>query len=245
MLAVLSTGSTDMATGVKFISDGGVTQLTEQFRHFCLQTKGSVTLGAPFTSSVSGMSYISGPGATITIPDVTGYPPILALYSTVPVTYYTAALSGSNWVFQIVGEFGSAQGAVVNWYSFIPTPNVSPDNYGLIVRAADGSLVYHSSYKSMRVTWALSGNTEADASVGLPSGTYAVALCLQSMRVTAPVPAGTWRVNLFARMVQTNGNVVTSNFKQYVQVTYSAFPSYATEANYPDWSVLAIDVTNY
>jgi hypothetical protein len=236
-----------MPAGMIVYSDYGTIQLTDEVINFALLYKGTSATGPSRSSGLTGFTYFTGPCVDIDIPNTLGYPPLFAIYCTVPLTIFECTLVGGNWRFTVMGEYGTAPGAATfEWFAYGPTPNAVPGgNFGLEVRRADGVLAFHSGYSAMRVRWQQGGNGGYTLNT-LPAGRkYAIAVIQLKQEWTAPFPAGVWTVNKSTSAVRslTNGFEVT--VPKTTEVRYSAQPTWTGSRSYPDWNYICLDVTNF
>lgn len=225
----------------------GNIQITNDLVNFSLVAKGSVTLGAPGSGSLTGMTWTSGPQAAILVPNTLGYPPVLAIVTSVPLAIFEATLVGGNWRYAFVAEYDTTPGAItIDWFAFGEVANASPVHFtGMAIYRPDGRLVFKSDDKPMRVVGFIQSDTGSSIT-NLPGGRkYAVAHVQQYMQITAPIPAGVWSVYHFNSAVRSlsNGAQVTS--PKTVDVRYSGQPSWTSNLTYPGYKYLVIDVTGY
>ncbi|MCE7762959.1 hypothetical protein GQL56_09930 [Pseudomonas putida] len=129
-----------MPAGLQVINDNGILQVDESFKNMVLTQKGTVTLSRP--SGVGAVPYQAAAYATIAYP-VSARQPVLALRSNALVCY----LANDNG-FTV---FGSASGAI-DYYIFDQIGfGTSAGNIGLQVFDANGSEVFNSNNKYMKV----------------------------------------------------------------------------------------------
>lgn len=238
-----------MPAGFLARTDTGNIQITDDLVNFGLVAKGSVTLGAARTGSLTGMTWTQGPSADILVPNSLGYPPVLAIVTSVPLAIFDTTLVGGNWRYTVVGEYDTTPGAItIEWFAFGEVANASPAHFtGLAVYRADGRMVFKSDDKPMRVSGFMTGSGPGTVTLNtLPGGRkYAVALVQQYMQITAPVPAGVWSVFHFNTAVQALSNGAQISNRKTVDVRYSNQPSWSGNLTYSDWKYLVIDVTGY
>jgi hypothetical protein len=236
-----------MPAGLLARTPTGNIQITNDLVNFGLVAKGTATLGATRTGSITGMTWTSGQAVDILVPNTLGYPPILAIVASVPLAIFDSTLVGGNWRCTLVAEYDTAPGAItIEWFAFGEIANAPPAHFtGLAVYRPDGRLVFKSDDKPMRVVGFIQSETGSSVG-GLPGGRkYAVAHVQQYMQITAPIPAGTWSVYHFnsAVVAQTNGAQVTT--PKTVDVRYSSQPSWSGNITYPGYRYLVLDVTGY
>lgn len=232
-----------MPAGFEARTNTGYIQIIDSLTNYVLLSKGTVVLDAGRTSGITGMTWWSGSMADILIPNTLGYPPIIAFYSEAPISVMSYVLDGANWRVQIVGPYGvNYNGWGVQYFVFGPTPNSAPNNYGLEVRRADGSLAYHSAYFPLKVVGQVidGANQSYNYGAGRKYGFVAVQT---SQQWTAPLPAGTWLVNVLSSMMQSYSDGVTKSFQKNTEVRYSAQPTWTSGYDYPSSNFLVVDLT--
>ncbi len=237
-----------MPAGIEIKNESGYLQITDAFKNFVMIDKGTVSLGgAAWSPSLGGGTYTYGAHAQISIPNTTGYPPLLAFRCTVYIAIFRTRLVSGNWVFDIVSQLGGNYSTTIEWFAFSETPNVAPDSFGVEIRNAAGELAFHSSYKQLVVGDYQSQAAGHSGSVTLPSGrTLALAILSPLWEWSPQVPAGTWQQFLLGSAIRTTG-VRTGNLipnLQYGQVYQPANFGWGGGTS-GQWSLLALDVTNY
>lgn len=239
-----------MTAGVTIYNSSGYIQVTDIAPNFVLHQKGAVQLSGtawmPGSGGGIGGTLQFGSHAAITVPNTLGYPPLIAFRCAREVALYRTRLEGGNWVFHMVSRLGQNATDWIEWWTFGPTPNAVPSNYGLEVRNSAGVLMYHSGYQPLRVadfqmqTWGSSGN------FSIPEGrVLAIAPLSVQESWSQQLPAGTWQQMLFGTALCTNGTnggyVVSLNYGQIFQTANFGLGAGSSG----QWSAMAIDVTGY
>jgi len=235
-----------MTSGLAVYNTSNYFQITEQFKNLVLIAKGQVNFdGTPGWQPGGGPLY--GCHATITLPNTTGYPPVLALRCDVYVAIFRTRLVGSNWVWDLVSELGYTLTNAIQYFAFGPTPNSSPANFGFEVRTAANELAYHSSYLPMRVTDYQSSLQGSPGTFNVASGkSLAIALLSSAWSWTQQVPSGTWQQFLLGTAVRTTSSTAGDvkpalQYGQLFQAQNYGFG--AGGGGY--WAAAAVDITGY
>lgn len=231
-----------MPSGFYCETDTGNIQVTDEFQNLVLIAKGTITLGDPWIF----VSTTGGPYATITLPNYYGYPPLIVLAGPTPVYVRDAVQDGAgNWVFGMAGQYASVPGGVIEWYAFGPAHAGLPrENYGLEVFRADGSLAFSSAWKPLRVVGRINNAGQPTFS-GVPGKKYGVGHIIDQFSQSAPIPAGTWRVQGTGTMHSTNGANATLSSGQIYTTVWGTQPPFATQYDQPKAEHLIIDLTGY
>lgn len=194
-----------MPAGLKIWNSDGYLQITDEFPSMMFITKGSVNLeGGEWNGGATNV--FTGSHGQITVPNTSGYPPIIAIRCDTDIVLFRTRLIGSNWVYDIVGERSYSKTNTVYWYAFGPNSNPpSGENYGLEVRNSSSVLMFHSGLKPIISKGIVSspGNYSIDTSL--------VAVCmLQNMwQWTSQQPGGTWIQNISSYSIKAQGNSAT------------------------------------
>lgn len=231
-----------MPSGFEAVTDTGNIQVTQDYSNFVMIAKGSLNLGPAWTY----VSTTGGPFGTITLPNTYGYPPLIVLACAQPIFLRDAVRDANgNWVYGLAGVYASAQGALVEWYAFGPPHDgLAREPFGLEVFRADGSTAFHSSWKPLRVVGQVNNSGSAQFN-GIAGRKYAVAHVIDQFSQSAPIPAGTWRVNGSGTLHSVNGAQVVLANGQIYSTIWGTFPPFPTEYTQPRAQHLVIDVTNY
>lgn len=235
-----------MPAGIIVYNDDGYVQITDAYKNFVLIGKGAVNLdGTAWTPG--GGSFQYGSHASLSFPNVNGYPPVLALRCATHITLFRCRLVSGNWVFVFLSSLGTPRTDTIEYWAFGPTPNVTPSAAGFEVRTAAGELAYHSDYKPMNVKDFQSELIGSSGDFSIPSGrTIALALVSSVWAWSHQVPSGTWRQFMTGSGIITPAQNTGQHIRnlQYGQQYQPAnFGWGGGTSGY--WAVLALDVTGY
>jgi hypothetical protein len=232
-----------MTAGVEIRNDSGYLQITEAYTNFVLVGKGSVALdGGAWSHSSVGGAWTAGSHCQISVPNTSGFPPLMALRCSTEVILLAANLVSGNWVFDVTSVYGTAHTETVYWYAFNPCPNVAPSNYGFEVFKADGTLAFHSGYPPLRVA---DVRTTAGTTTLATGRVCALAVAQHTITVSSELPVGpNWSRVWTGDNLKTSGNTGTVGSFQYCFSTNSVHfgTSGVTSGS---TVVLVVDVTDY
>lgn len=233
-----------MPAGFFAATETGNIQFTNDYSNFVLIAKGTVTLGAPWTY----FSTTGGPFATITLPNLYGYPPLMVLNCAQPIFIRDAVTDANgNWVFGLAGAYLAAQGAVVEWFAYGPPHAGLPRvNYGFEIFKYNGEIAYSSNWKPLRIVGEVSNQAGGSLQYNGPAGRkLGVVHVIDSFTQSDPIPAGTWRVVGNGSLHQVNGSQVTMSFAQIYDTIWGTRPPFATAYNQPRAQHMVADITDY
>lgn len=234
-----------MTHGIRFATeDGNYLQISDQVPNFVLVSKGSVALSNAAVDL--GSNVYPGSWARISLPNVHGYPPIIALRCAVGLAVLRARLVGGNWEYIVATrDFGVTE--VVEWWAFAPFGGDinSLSKHGIIVKSQDGSRVhYHSDLRPLSVKQVVS-QAGGGTALSIPAGRKLAIVVLTSMwAVSAQLPAGAWVQYLYSTGIQTtalNAGVVIPQ-QQFGEFRWGVNFNFGAGSS-GTWSAMAVDVT--
>lgn len=239
-----------MPTGVEIRNDDGYIQLTDAFQNIVFLSKGTGNLDGT-TTWTAGNPNSTGFGSRfqLSIPNVTGYPPIIALRCDVPIAIYRTRLVSGNWQFDIVSEQSYSRTNAVEWFAFGPPPAASPANFGLEVRTAAGVITYNSAQRPLVIKAIQGTDYGGSGSFNIGSGRKLALIIMASIWWCSPqVPAGTWQQFCGGTAIKT----YAANPHLGDMPSGFIYSSVARPANYGwggftsgKWAIMAVDVTGY